>query len=117
MVAAQPEQLQAQQGLPHIPGSELLPGQNQAVALDLVSQKQATAMADSISQQAEADTLRYFNWEERDTARAAMRTLVAALSDDPINSYFTGSSRRQRKFVKDEVSCMRGTPSCVPAAP
>jgi len=105
MVAAQAEQLQAgpQHGLQEkLPDASLLPGLNQAVGLDLQLQSQGPAAADS-SQLGAADKLRYFNWDQRDTARAAMQTLVSALSEDPINSYFTGSSRRQRRFVKDEV--------------
>jgi hypothetical protein len=109
MVAAQPEQLQASthQGLCHQHSdASLLPGLTQAVGLDLILQKPSTGAVDSSTEHglAPADPLRYFNWDQRDTARAAMQTLVAALSEDPINSYFTGSSKRQRKFVKDEVS-------------
>lgn len=105
MVAAQPEQLQA--STQHADG--VLPGFNQAVGLDLMPQKPVSWTDSSSSQQSPADKLRYFNWDQRDTARAAMQTLVAALSEDPIDSYFTGSSKRQRKFVKDEVgACRRG---------
>ncbi len=43
-----------------------------------------------------------FNWAAtRCTARAALVTLVAALSDDPINTYFSGA--RRVAFVKGEV--------------
>lgn len=113
MVAAQPEQLQAeaQQGSSHQHQDAcLLPAHNQAVGLDLTPQKPVIGAADSSSETAllPADRLRYFNWDQRDTARAAMQTLVAALSEDPINSYFTGSRKRQRKFVKDEVSFPAG---------
>lgn len=84
------------------------PGLNQAVGLDLLlAQKKPVPLSSETTN----DKLRYFNWAERDTARAAMQTLVAALSEDPINSYFTGSRSRQRKFVKDEVRAFVGLAS------
>lgn len=70
---------------------------------EIVDLFQPGAEPDSSSQKLAAESLRYFNWDQRATARAAMQTLVTALSDDPINSYFTGSIKRQKKFVKDEV--------------
>lgn len=106
MVAAQHEQLaQAapQQHKQEDSGCSEAAGQNQAVGLDLLVPHEPAAGGSG-----PADRLRYFNWDQRDTARAAMQTLVAALSEDPINSYFTGSSRRQRRFVKDEVGCTKG---------
>lgn len=102
MVAAQPEQLaQAAPQHKHEQSCCLeATGQSQAVGLDLLVPHEPPAGGSGPT-----DRLRYFNWDQRDTARAAMQTLVAALSEDPINSYFTGSSRRQRRFVKDEVGC------------
>lgn len=44
----------------------------------------------------------HFNWDQRQAAKAAMQTLVQALAEDPVNSYFSGKKRR--RFVKDEVS-------------
>lgn len=108
MVAAQPEQLaQAAPEHQHEGSCCSEPaGQNQAVGLDLLVPHELHA-AGAGSGPA-PDRLRYFNWDQRDTARAAMQTLVAALSEDPINSFFTGSSRRQKKFVKDEVGWSKG---------
>eukprot|EP00879_Flechtneria_rotunda_P021773 GHRR01022959.1.p1 GENE.GHRR01022959.1~~GHRR01022959.1.p1 ORF type:complete len:199 (+),score=64.81 GHRR01022959.1:543-1139(+) len=53
----------------------------------------------------------YFNWDQRQQARSCMETLVQALSEDPVNSYFSGSKRRM--FVQGEV---KGYLKALPAA-
>jgi hypothetical protein len=46
----------------------------------------------------------HFNWEQRAQALSCMQTLVMALADDPVNSYFSGSMRK--RFVKEEVGAL-----------
>lgn len=61
----------------------------------------AEAMQQQLEQQESPSSILHFNWDQRQTARAAMNTLVQALADDPVNNYFSGSKRV--RFVKDEV--------------
>lgn len=63
------------------------------------SLKDATAVGQGIISSSQA--ILHFNWDKRAQAKACMQTLVMALADDPVNSYFSGSKRV--KFCKDEV--------------
>jgi hypothetical protein len=73
--------------------------------LPAASAVNAKAMQQQLEQELPSSIL-HFNWDQRQAARAAMNTLVQALAEDPVNSYFSGSKRV--RFVKDEVGVSRG---------